>query len=54
ADGSSSDAGGVVPAEPVAPAPAPVAPDTSRGSVPDTGDTGSSGGGVTPGGGVSP
>ncbi len=55
ADGSSSDAGGVVPAEPVTPA--PVAPDTSGGSVPDsgdTGDTGSSGGGVTPGGGISP
>ncbi len=55
ADGVTSDSGGVVPAEPVTPA--PVAPDTSGGSVPDsgdTGDTGSSGGGVSPGGGISP
>jgi len=54
ADGATSDSGGVVPAEPVAPAPVPVAPDTSGGSVPDTGDTGSSDGGVSPGGGISP
>lgn len=53
ADGATSDTGGaVVPAEPVTPA--PVAPDTSGGSVPDSGTSDSSGGGVTPGGGVSP
>ena len=53
AGATDSSSGAVAPAAPVTPA--PVAPDTSGGGVPDTGgDTGDTGGGVSPGGGISP